>query len=170
MKKIPLAHGYEALVDDADFERVATRKWHVTTQHRKDGSVRAYARWSHRMGGGRRIWQPLHRFILGVTKPSVLVDHINGNGLDNRRANLRICTTAENGANRRGAQSNSKAGIRGVCWDRGKKKWKAQIGVKGKYVWLGRFDTKEAAASAYAYADAARKYFGEFASNSQAPA
>jgi len=88
-------------------------------------------------------------------------DHINGNGLDNRRSNLRVCTRAQNALNT-GAYSNNKSGFKGVSLDyKYKVKWRADIQVNGKQIFLGYFDTKELAYQAYV--EACTKHHKEFA-------
>jgi hypothetical protein len=99
----------------------------------------------------------MHRLLLNPPE-GVEVDHINGNTLDNRRANLRICTHAENSRNRRG-RSNSKSGVKGVTPYPGG--WRATINVNGKNVHLGCFTNIDDAAEAYD--EAATRYYGEFA-------
>lgn len=89
----------------------------------------------------------LHRFILNQDDPAMFVDHINGNGLDNRKANLRPCSNAENQQNRAGAASNSKSGVWGVSLDKGGR-WRADCRVNGVSNYLGLYDTIELAAEA----------------------
>ena len=101
----------------------------------------------------------MHREILN-TKRGISTDHINGNGLDNRKENLRVCTHQENTFNRH-AQKNNKLGIKGVCWHKRAKKFCANINVKGKVIYLGIFNVLADADSAYRIAE--EKYFGEFA-------
>lgn len=101
----------------------------------------------------------LHRLILGITNPKVIIDHINGNGLDNRKCNLRIATFSGNSANSRMYSSN-KTGYRGV-YLRDSGRYRACIRVNNKLIHLGSFDTKEEAAKAYNVV--AKKYHGEFA-------
>lgn len=103
----------------------------------------------------------MHRLILGLdSRDTRLCDHKNGNGLDNRRANLRIATTSQNLANRGKTRRNT-SGYKGVMWFKRKRKWYARIRVSGKSVHLGYFDDPIDAAKAYD--DAALKHFGEFA-------
>lgn len=99
----------------------------------------------------------MHREIVG-TPEGMDTDHINGDKLDNRRSNLRICTHAQNGANR-GPQKNGSSGYKGVSYHC--KKWRVQICINGKTKRLGGFNSLLDAAKAYD--KAARKYHGEFA-------
>lgn len=101
----------------------------------------------------------MHREIMNAPD-GVQVDHINGDSLDNRKINLRLCTNAENLRNR-GKQINNTSGYKGVCWSVRKQKWQAQIKVDRKAKFLGNFETPEDAARAYDAA--AKKYHGEFA-------
>ena len=98
----------------------------------------------------------LHRVIMGVEDRWSLVDHINGNPLDNRRENLRVCSQQENSCNR-GKNSNNKSGYKGVSWNKQCEKWRAAI--NGKHI--GIFDTPEEAHQAYC--EAARELHNEFA-------
>lgn len=90
----------------------------------------------------------LHRFITDAPH-GMDVDHIEHDGLDNRKAMLRICTPAENLLNRSGPQRNSKSGIRGVSWHLSNKKWRAQITIRRKKYVIGDFTDIEAARVAY---------------------
>lgn len=104
----------------------------------------------------------MHRVILEAPK-GMEVDHINHNTLDNRRENLRLCERFQNNGNR-GVGRHNKSGLKGVNFDRNR--WKAEISVKNKTVYLGRFKTKEDAGRAYDVA--AINHFGQFArTNSQ---
>ena len=87
-----------------------------------------------------------------------IIDHINGNKLDNRKANLRICTYSENTIN---VKRNLQNKFRGVSFDKLREKWKARISVNGKRIQLGRFDTKIQAA--IRYNSFAIKFHGSFA-------
>jgi len=101
----------------------------------------------------------MHRLILNPPA-GITIDHINGNGLDNRRENLRLAGRGQNQCNR-GKQSNNTSGFKGVTWHKNLNKWEAGISISGKRYHVGFYKTPEAAARAYD--DAAKKYHGEFA-------
>jgi hypothetical protein len=98
----------------------------------------------------------MHKLILPGIR---CVDHKNGNGLDNRRCNIREASLADNQHNMRLSIRN-KSGYKGVCWDKYAKKWRAMIGVKGRLKNLGSFTTPQEAAAAYN--NAATSLYGEF--------
>ena len=88
-----------------------------------------------------------HRIIFFIEHGYIpeLIDHINGNKLDNRISNLRECSKSQNGMNR-GKQKNNYSGISGVCWNSSAKKWQAYIKVDGRQIYLGLFSDKQEAA------------------------
>ena len=102
----------------------------------------------------------MHRQILNAPA-YMLVDHINGNGLDNRKANLRLATGVQNGYNRRKTRKRTWSKYKGVTFDKRRKKWQAKIVVNGRKQYLGSFNNQ--LDGARAYDRAARKYHGEFA-------
>lgn len=102
----------------------------------------------------------MHRAIASPA-PGMEVDHINGDGLDNRRANLRVCTKSQNQRGQRVQGRNKTSVFKGVCWLKDRSRWGAHIKVSRKSVYLGTF--KSEIDAALAYDAAARTYFGEFA-------
>ena len=151
MKRIPLTQGFYSLINDCDYELVSRYKW----QMHFDGYNR-YAIHSYQTDNGIRKLR-MHRLILGVTGTTV-VDHINGNGLDNRRENIRECEQRENIRNRI-KTSNTRSRYKGVTWH--SNKWRARISVGGKKFYLGCYTEENSACSAYD--NAAKFYHGEFA-------
>lgn len=149
IKFIPLTKGQNAIVDASDFEYLNQWNWHAQWDH-TIGSF--YARRRVRKGEIVRM----HTAITGFD----LTDHRDKNTLNNRRENLRECTTSQNAANRRIQQSNT-SGFVGVSWHRQHRKWMARITVSGRRFHLGLFAKCHDAAKAYDFA--AIKYFGEFA-------
>jgi len=150
MKEIQLTQGKVTLVDDEDFEYLNQWRWHVSNDN--------YAR---RTIYNDKLFKALfmHREIMKVSK-GLLVDHINGNSLDNRKLNLRICTNSQNLRNRL-KNINNTSGYKGVRLINSTKKWRAQIWLNSKYYHLGLFNNIKDAARAYN--EAAVKYHGEFA-------
>lgn len=155
-KRIPLSKGQYAIVDDADFEKLNRFKWHV---NRKDHCVYA-SRGTKRSGVATNV--VMHREILGLNHGDGLcIDHINHNGLDNRRCNLRICTNQQNQRNSI-KSANATSRHKGVYWDSRQRRWRSRIKCDGKDICLGSFHDESEAAKAY---DAkAIELFGEFAS------
>ena len=142
------ANGRNIEIDEADFPLVSAHKW---TVYRYGRGVEYAVYWD----GKRNVY--LHRFLLG-SPAGMIIDHINGDGLDNRRANLRICSNLENRRNQK-LRVDSASGYKGVCRNSGK--WQAKIRIEGKWHSLGLFVDKEDAARAY---DAAAiRTFGDFA-------
>ncbi|WP_185722941.1 MULTISPECIES: AP2 domain-containing protein [unclassified Burkholderia] len=158
MKEIRLTNGSIALVDDGDFEALSKYTWSL--------SPKGYARrrWVDRRSG-KKMHIFMHRQILGlVNGDGSATDHIDGDRLNNQRANIRICTLAENNRNRR-INRSSGTGFKGVCrracatHDR----FVARIKFNYKSIYLGTFDTAEEAHQSYCAA--AKRLYGEFASS-----
>lgn len=156
MKKIELTKGFVALVDDEDFEYLSQWKWFA---HKYGKSYRVVRSGQKRKGESKTTYY-MHREILCVKDSKIVVDHINGNALDNRRENLRLCTQSQNSKNQK-MPCNNTSGFKGVVWDKANKKFAAQIKVDRKCKKIGRFET--ALEAAKAYDGAAKKYFGDFA-------
>lgn len=151
VRKIPLTKGYVALVDDEDFAELSQFRWHASVQ-----PTAVYAK-RYITVDGHPVAVPMQNAIL---KPpsGYVVDHRDGDALDNRKENLRVATPTQNCRNKGPARSN-KAGFRGVSPCRSM--WRATIYVDGKPLNLGNFGTPEEAARAYDVA--ARSIFREFA-------
>jgi heme oxygenase len=159
MKEIELTQGYKTLVDDEDYEFLNQWKWCVRVQP----CGRACAVRAERIKGttnSKRNFQ-MHRVITNAQKGQI-VDHINGNALDNRKENLRFCSKQENSMNRK-TQSSSKfrSKYKGVSWDKARKKFIARVYFNNKAYVAGRFSTEEQAALAYNVL--AKKLHGEYA-------
>ncbi len=148
---VRLAGGGCTIVDEADYELVRGHAWHTHRPH-VHGTV--YAR--TKTGENKTLY--LHRLLMG---PSIRrVDHRDGNGLNNRRDNLRAATDSQNNANV-GRRRNNTSGFTGVSWAKRERLWNAYINVDGKRKGLGYHRDINVAAAAYDAA--ALKYFGEFA-------
>lgn len=153
-KLIPLTQDKFAIVDVEDYDMLMQWKWMA-----KFDGYNWYARRNqYGFGNGKSKTILMHRLILGITDATIMVDHKDGNGLNNSRSNIRICTPQQNTFNRR-KQTNTTSKFYGVYLDRGY--WNAGIKHNGKRKNLGNYPTEEDAAKAY---DAeAKKLFGEFA-------
>lgn len=153
MKTLELSQGYKTIVDDEDYEKLAKYKWH--------SRVTKNTVYAKRSEHGKTIY--LHKEILSSND---MIDHINGNGLDNRRSNLRICTRSENLMNSKKPKAPATSKYKGVHkvkkGSKGHKKiWRVEIRLNRKSILIGSFETEIEAANAYN--NAAIKYFGEFA-------
>lgn len=150
-------NGCEVLIDEEDLEIVAPYRWEVKASRSGKGSIYVYARDFLRPDGRHRV--AMHRLLLNPPTSSV-VDHINRNGLDNRRQNLRIATRTQNQANRRLPSVNT-SGYRGIYFSKRKNRWIARVSIGHKHNYLGSFHSPAEAAMAYDVA--ARHLYGEFA-------
>jgi hypothetical protein len=163
---IELTRGYQTEIDDCDYDRffvyclkdgreltlrVCDLKWHVHTPPHTQ-----YARSGY--GSQPRVFVHLHRLLIEAS-PRAMVDHIDRNGLNNRRFNLRIVTPHESRLNTR--KKTAKNRYRGVYWHKGQRKWYARITSNGKTSWLGAFFSEIEAARAYDHA--AARLHGSFA-------
>ena len=141
-------------MDDADYEKLMQWEWHLLDRGRVQYARRAEP------NGGRYVTVLMHRQILGAPE-TVGVDHINCDGLDNRRANLRLASQIENTRNARKTTLPTSSIYKGVSWNKPWGKWEAKIRIDGKLKHLGGFTTQ--ADAALAYNAAAIEHFGEFA-------
>ena len=149
MATIRLICGRIALVDDCDYEDLSKFTWRAMSGK--------YPYPCRSITGGTVL---MHREIMRPGSDT-MVDHINGNRLDNRRENLRLCSRTQNGQNRCKGKNN-KSGIKGAYYRPDRGKWASYITVNKEKIFLGYFETKEMAGGAYERA--AKLYFGEFAS------
>ena len=153
-REIILSKGEVALVDDEDYEFLNQWKWYCNVHGNLKYAVR-------KVNNGDNTWTRylMHRVIIECPK-DLYTDHINGNGLDNRRCNLRQATKRENTLNRKPRSTNAsgKTGVKKSTW---KGRWEAYIRVHGKYIHLGSFVEKDEAIQARISAE--KVYFGEFA-------
>src|SRR5690606_24656343 len=131
-------------VDNEDFDRVKNINWSLSKGY-------AYGAEKPRL---------MHRYILNPPE-DMEVDHVNGDTLDNRRNNIRVCTSNDNKRNRRTKANRKHSPYKGVYFRSGNNKWEAYIGVDKKKVYLGSFDSDTSAAMAYNRG--AKKFHGDFA-------
>ena len=145
IKTIPLTQGKVALVDDEDYHELSKYRWCAHKYGNLWYAVRMSPRdpVTHKRTGIR-----MHRIIVD-TPDGMDTDHINGNGLDNRRCNLRVVTRRENIQNLHLKKSSK---FPGVSWYKQTKKWAANIGLNGKNHHLGYYDDEETAGIIYAMA------------------
>lgn len=143
MKEITLSDGSVMMVDDDSFDFVNRWKWkrHVNGYACRTG-------WDKE----RQTWTCIlvHRLLMGETASrQIVIDHINGNKLDNRKENLRIVSQTQNNYNRHVIDSRNTSGFTGVSWDKARGKWMAKTKHNGKIVYIGRYESAEAANLAY---------------------
>lgn len=156
MKKIKINRSLYLLIDNKDFKKIKLFHWYAA---KKFTDKTFYVVRHYYTIDGKRNNQGIHRFLLNITDPNILVDHINGNGLDNRRCNLRIVTKSENQKNR-GNNKNNTSGYKGVSYHKLKKKYISVIGFNGKKIFLGYFKNPKQASKVYN--KKAKELFGKF--------
>lgn len=150
MIEVRLTRGLYAIVDDSD-AYVIDIKWYAQRGYKDT----FYAANKYQYG-----IMFMHRLIIGIENTSERVDHIDCNGLNNQKANLRIVTRNQNHYNR-GMQCDNKSGYKGVSWDKICNKWRSQIAFDRKTYYIGNFDN--AIDAALAYDEAAIEFHGEYA-------
>lgn len=136
--EIDLGRGYVATIDDDDYEIVKHYRWKAM---KTCGLVYAVSHWQV-LGEPRHAL--MHRLILGLSDRKIVTDHKNGNGLDNRRSNLRACSHADNMKNSK-LRAHSASGVKGVLYEsdgHGKRSWRGSVTSNGK-IHRKRFATKE---------------------------
>jgi hypothetical protein len=160
VKEIPVSGGLVALVDDADYELVRAYTW---TAVRSPDKRSIYAK-AYIPGSPPRRNVRMHRLILDASR-DIGVDHIDLDGLNNQRGNLRFATNGQNKRNsakyRTAAGNITSSTFKGVSWDQQGRRWRAQCRVNGKRTHLGSFRSE--AEAALVYNKVALKQYGEFA-------
>lgn len=152
MKKIKLTKGYDAIVDDDEYDRLNKLKWYA---HKTGNKVYA------KRGGGKSVIS-MHRLVINLTDPSLFVDHIDGNGLNNQKSNLRPATQSQNQANR-GKSKNKYMGVYLTYSSKSESsyRWRAQCTKDCKKYMSPLFKTEKEAA--LWYNQKATELHGEFA-------
>ena len=120
-------HIYSAIADKEDVSVISKYKWSFSGRY-------AYAS-RHKL--------LMHKLILNYSDGDLCIDHIDGNGLNNRKSNLRLCSMSENSINRASLPSNNTSGFMGVTYDKCNRKWRASISIQKKQINLGNFSNKE---------------------------
>ncbi len=146
MKQIKLTQNKVAIVDDGDYELLAQWKWHANNQHGNWYAI------NPKMGR-------MHRFVMN-NPIDLEVDHLNGDGLDNRRCNLRACTHSQNMMNQK-AKTCQTSKYKGVWWQKDRKKWVSSIRLNQQKIYVGSFLDEGDAGRAYN--KKARELYGGFA-------
>lgn len=150
-QEIQLTNWGTALVDDAEYEAISRFSWY---------NEQGYAARMSSRTAGKRVVLRMHWQVIPLP-PGFVIDHINGNRLDNRRCNLRIVSRADNNKNRLANKAGTSSQFKGVTWREHAHAWKAYIKINRKQIHLGYFKSEIEAAKAYN--EAAQRLFGEFA-------
>ena len=160
VKQIPVTNREEkelyAMVDDEDFERLERCRWYLSMGRYAVTTFKS----PRKNGESCSIHLRMHRLIMNTPR-ELDVDHINGNGLDNRKVNLRNCTMSQNKMNSRAKLVGKTSIYKGVYFDKEVNKFRAYIGLAGKNTYVGI--SKSQIVAAKMYDEAAIRYFGEFA-------
>lgn len=149
---ITLTRGYTSIIDAVDAPLVKDHNWCALVGANNIYGMRTV------LENGRTKTILLHRVIMSADK-GIHIDHIDGDGLNNRRSNLRFATPSQNMQNKR-KKANGTSRFKGVSWDKSHNKWRSQIRLNGVVYKLGTFDDEELAHKAYCIASA--KFHGEF--------
>lgn len=158
MKKLELTKGKVALVDDEDFYWLSQFNWFAIQIGETWYAKRSKKKGILRNAVSYEIY--LHRVVMQLHDKTKVVDHMNHNGLDCQKSNLRICSKTENDWHSRGLL-NSSSIYKGVSWSKNKDKWQVSLKCEKEKIFIGYFDNEIEAAKAYD--TIAAKYFGEFA-------
>jgi hypothetical protein len=154
-RTIPLTKGLFAIVDPDDYHRLVNFNWHARKSAYTHYAVRYLSG-----GKGKTKIEYMHHVIIDIPE-GLFCDHINHNGLDNRKANLRPATLAQNIRHRRKFKSPSRSKYKGLTWRKKEKAWHVRIYTNGKRIFIGSF--KDEFAAAHAYDRAAKQFYGQFA-------
>ena len=155
-RRIKLTLGQYALVDPEDYDKINKYKWNAYRGYSSYYSKRKI--YNRKNGSQRTVY--MHRYIMNAPK-GLMVDHINHNGLDNRKENLRLATRAENTRYSKKSKNKFSSNYKGVHYITKAKRWRAMITFEGKTIYIGQF--RDEISAAKAYDRAAKKYFGKFA-------
>lgn len=155
-KYIPLTQGKVAIVDDADYDLLSKFKWQFVKNSKFGTGYAVRTVWNE--SHDKRIALAMHNAVM-VPPEGLVVDHVYGNQLDNRKSNLRI-TTREHNAMNLSTPRNNTSGFKGVKWQKSDKRWIAYIGFQNRAIYLGCFsDIKDAIAARQV---AELRYFGKY--------
>lgn len=155
MKKIKLQSGKYTKVDDDNYEYLNQFKWRW---RKLTNSLYVYR--MYYIGNGKYKHESMHRIIMNAPK-GMDVDHIDHNGLNNQKSNLRIVTRSQNMMNTKKIQKNKSSKYKGVVWFKPIKKWQVRIMINYKYISIGYFDSEDEAG--LAYNKKAQELYGEYA-------
>ena len=155
-RRIRLSQGKYAIVDPEDYVWLSLNKWYACNRDRTYYAIRG--QWSPILK--KRLTISMHREIIDVPE-GLFADHINHNGWDNRKANLRPATAADNARNARYPKINTSSKYRGVWYNKKKKRWRAVIGINNTRKVIGNF--RDEIDAAKAYDKAAKHFYREFA-------
>ena len=142
-----------ALVDDEDFEWLSQWRWYNNKSHAFKVT------WKNRKSEIEYMSRAILRYHGVVIPNDIVIDHINRNGLDNQKINLRFATRSQNQANSRLPKNNT-SGIKGVCWHKRDRKWVARVAFRGRRINLGYFENFDEAVDSYD--KKSKELFGEF--------
>lgn len=152
-RQIPLTQGQTALVEDDDYKSVSKHKWYALWSPRLGQFYAVRKIKSSEVGRTQGTTVYMHREVLGVTDPKIVVDHIHHNTLDNRRTELQAGNQRRNMSNLNGKKTGKfSSKLVGVHWDTASASWKSSILIGKKRQYLGRFNSEEEAGAAYAKA------------------
>jgi len=150
-----------AKVDDEDYEYLSRLKWTSSHKGRNFYAIRRQYIDERKENGLKKATKiSMHRVVMKVSDKNILIDHIDGDGLNNQKSNLRIVDYKENRRNSKKAE-NASSKYKGVSWLKCRNRWKATIYINGKNKQIGLY--KDEIKAAMAYDEFAKTHFGEHA-------